>query len=165
MQKTNTQGTKINSDYCFQVTDWSSHYASLKSIREQVFILEQNVPVELEWDGQDDNACHIIAEVIVQGKKLAIGTAQITLNNTNDHISTAHIGRMAVLAVWRGQGIGSGILRTAVEQCHKLKIKKIVLNAQVDVIPFYQKAGFEISSDEFLDADIPHKQMTRLLED
>jgi len=151
-------------NYSLQTTNWQSHCASLKLIRQQVFIEEQNVPVELEWDGLDEKACHILAQVIVAGKKLAIGTARITLNNTEDPVKKAHIGRMAVLAAWRGQGIGSDILHACIDECRKLKVKKIVLNAQVDVIPFYQKAGFEISSKEFLDANIPHKQMTRLLE-
>lgn len=156
------QTNKIN--YTLQITDWKNHCASLKLIRQQVFIEEQNVPVELEWDELDEKACHILAEVTTAGKKLAIGTARITLNNTEDPVKKAHIGRMAVLAAWRGQGIGSDILHACINECKKLKVKKIILNAQTDVIPFYQKAGFEISSKEFLDANIPHKQMARLLE-
>lgn len=156
-------------DYSFQITDWSSQHISLTTIREQVFIQEQNVPAELEWDDQDSNACHILAQLNVTGvastdKKLAIGTARITLNNS-DHIPIAHIGRMAVLKKWRGLGVGSGMLRTCIEECKKRQVKKIILNAQVDAIPFYLKAGFSITSEEFLDANIPHKQMTLLLEE
>lgn len=156
---------KHNSDYYFQITHWINHSDSLKSIREQVFIQEQNVPVELEWDGLDDKAIHILAETDainkqMTNKKLAIGTARITLNKTNAQFTTAHIGRMAVLAAWRGQGIGSEILHICINECKRLKAAKIILNAQVNVIPFYQKAGFEITSEQFLDANIPHKQMT-----
>ncbi|MCU7800508.1 MAG: GNAT family N-acetyltransferase [gamma proteobacterium symbiont of Lucinoma myriamae] len=160
--------SKHNSDYYVQITHWTNHSDSLKSIREQVFIQEQNVPVELEWDGLDDKAIHILAETVtidkqMTNKKLAIGTARITLNKTNAQFTTAHIGRMAVLAAWRGQSIGSKILQLCIDECKRLKATRIILNAQVNVIPFYQKAGFEITSEQFLDADIPHKQMTLVL--
>lgn len=146
-----------------KITDWHSHQKQLKEIREIVFIQEQSVPAELEWDGLDEKAYHVIAEVENDsGEKLAIGTARIIINNMQ-----AHIGRMAVLSKWRGQGIGSQILHCCMDECNNIskknRLEKIVLNAQVYAIEFYQKAGFEISSDEFLDAGIPHKQMTFFL--
>ncbi len=145
-----------------KITNWQHHKTQLKEIRETVFIQEQNVPVELEWDGLDEKACHVLAEVLLinkkQDKKLAIGTARIIINNKQ-----AHIGRMAVLSEWRGQGIGSKILKCCIDECKKKHVDKVVLNAQVYVTEFYQKMGFEMTSDEFLDAGIPHKQMTLFL--
>lgn len=146
-----------------KITDWHSHKKQLKEIREIVFIQEQSVPAVLEWDGLDEKAYHVIAEVENEsGEKLAIGTARIIIKNMQ-----AHIGRMAVLSKWRGQGVGSQILQCCIDECNNIcqkdELEKIVLNAQVYVIEFYQKAGFEISSDEFLDAGIPHKQMILFL--
>ena len=153
----------MSCQYFVHIANWESHKDQLKNIREQVFIQEQNVPVELEWDALDEKAFHVLAEVHfndkkINSKKLAIGTARIIINNKQ-----AHIGRMAVLSDWRGKGVGSEILLKCINECKKHGIKKIVLNAQVYVTQFYQKAGFKISSDEFLDAGIAHKQMTLLL--
>ena len=143
-----------------KITNWQSHKKQLKEIRDIVFIQEQGVPVELEWDGLDEKASHVIAEIENDsGEKLAIGTARIIIKNKQ-----VHIGRMAVLSKWRAQGIGSKILQCCIEECNKLgHVDKIILNAQVHVIEFYQKAGFKTSSDEFLDAGIPHKQMILFL--
>ncbi|MCW8931530.1 MAG: GNAT family N-acetyltransferase [Gammaproteobacteria bacterium] len=154
------------SQYLIQITPWHSHKNQLKKIRETVFIQEQNVPSELEWDSLDEEALHVLAEMLPahkeQGKKLAIGTARIIINN-----KLAHIGRMAVLPEWRAQGIGSKILRCCIDECknptNHPPIETIVLNAQVYVTEFYKKAGFKITSEEFLDAGIPHKQMTLFL--
>ncbi len=143
-----------------KITTWQNNKKQLKEIRDIVFIQEQGVPDELEWDGLDDKATHVIAEVEnVSGKKLAIGTARIIINNKQ-----AHIGRMAVLQEWRAQGIGSKILHCCIDKCNQAgHVDKIVLNAQMYVTEFYQKAGFKASSEEFLDAGIPHKQMTLFL--
>ena len=149
-----------------KITPWKTHKNQLKRIRETVFIQEQSVPVELEWDGLDEEAIHVLAEVHSDEekahKKLAIGTARIIINNKQ-----AHIGRMAVLAEWRDKGVGSKILQCCIDECSKptdkYKIDRIILNAQVYVTAFYKNAGFEITSEEFSDAGIAHQQMTLLL--
>ena len=149
------QNHRSDTNYYFQMTDWNKSKSLLKTIRQKVFIEEQQVPVELEWDEFDESAHHVLAEILLEGEKLAIGTARIIINNKQ-----AHIGRMAVLPLWRGHGIGTKILQTCIDDCRKQGVTQIILNAQVYVIPFYQKAGFEISSEQFLDAGIPHKEMT-----
>ncbi|WP_198264840.1 GNAT family N-acetyltransferase [sulfur-oxidizing endosymbiont of Gigantopelta aegis] len=136
--------------------NWQSHQEQLQHIRETVFIQEQKVPVKLEWDGLDEQALHIIA--IEENNQQAIGSARILF--TDSH---AHIGRMAVLSDWRGQGIGSQILQCCIEQCRKKQVQKIILNAQVYVMEFYTQADFKITSDEFLDAGIAHREMTLAL--
>jgi len=138
----------------FSITDWKTHKSQLKQIREQVFIQEQGVPVELEWDDMDENALHVLAEATSNDEILAIGTARIIIKKEQ-----AYIGRMAILPEWREQGIGTKILQLCIDECLHRGVKNIILNAQVYVLPFYQKAGFKISSDEFLDAGIPHKRM------
>lgn len=149
--------------FSVQITDWETHQTPLKKIRETVFIKEQKVPVELEWDDMDETAYHVFAEVHFNDqshndKKLAIGTARIIINNKQ-----AHIGRMAVLPEWRGQGVGSKILKICINKCKKMQLEKIILNAQVYITKFYTNAGFDISSEEFSDAGIPHQQMTLYL--
>ena len=144
----NTSTVKI------QLTQWNQHQSELKSIREQVFIQEQNVPIELEWDNEDETALHLLAQVEVKDKSLAIGTARIIINNEH-----AHIGRMAVLSQWRNQGVGAKILQACIDICQQHGVKQIALNAQTVAIPFYQKVGFQVIGDEFMDAGIPHKKM------
>ncbi len=141
--------------YSIQLVNWASHKGLLSHIRKTVFIEEQKVPQELEWDGQDDSARHILASFQHQQQFITIGCARIIFDN-----DIAHIGRMAVLPQWRKQGAGQKILQYAIHECRIRQIKKIVLNAQTHVLNFYLKAGFEISSDEFMDAGIPHKEMT-----
>lgn len=144
--------------FSLQLTDWNSSKTPLKTIRDQVFIQEQGVPVELEWDDLDETARHILAKVVMEDKKLVIGTARIIIKNKQ-----AHIGRMAVLPAWRSLGVGAKILNRCIEYCYQQQLEKIVLNAQVSVLPFYQKAGFKICSEEFTEAGIPHKKMILIL--
>lgn len=139
--------------------NWQTHQPQLKAIREQVFIQEQQVPIDLEWDGLDAQAMHILARIISKkDEQQAIGTARLLFTEAH-----THIGRMAVLADWRDQGIGSNILQCCIEQCRKKQVQNIILNAQVYVMDFYKQAGFEVTSDEFSDAGIPHREMTLVL--
>lgn len=137
-----------------EITSWHQQQPLLKYIRELVFIQEQNVPEELEWDNEDKTAIHVLAWSQFDDSTLAIGTARIIIKNKQ-----AYIGRMAVLSQWRKQGIGSRILQTCIDVCRQRGIKIIMLNAQTYALPFYQQAGFQITSEEFMDAGIPHKQM------
>ncbi len=83
------------SQFCIRAADWSSDRNALRAVREQVFVHEQSVPVELEWDEFDAQCQHVVAEAAGQ----AIGTGRL--------LPDGHIGRMAVLESWRGQGVGS----------------------------------------------------------
>ncbi|MCB5190639.1 GNAT family N-acetyltransferase [Methylobacillus arboreus] len=128
--------------------EWVTDHTQISAIREQVFINEQHVPAELEWDGLDDTALHLLA-VAEDGN--AIGCARV--------LSDAGIGRMAVLQAWRGRGVGHALLQAAIELCRQNGWLDIYLSAQTHAISFYEQAGFKISSDEYLDAGIPHKAM------
>ncbi len=152
------------------VVDWAQSSPTLCQIRTRVFIEEQHVPEALEWDGLDKTALHLLAQIqtpetidneqtgSIARQTEAVGTARIVINN-----KIAHIGRMAVLPDWRGKGIGFKILQKAILECRQRSVKKIILNAQTYVLNFYQKAGFKVSSEAFLDAGIMHKEMTLLL--
>jgi len=120
----------------------------LSDIRRQVFICEQNVPEELEWDEFDSQAQHVIA---LNSQKKAVATGRIKADG--------HIGRMAVLKSYRQQGIGSKILLALLDIAHDKKLETVYLHAQTSAIVFYEKFGFSCSSEEFLDAGIPHKSM------
>lgn len=128
--------------------DWAQEKDCLSAIRSEVFIAEQHVPPALEWDGLDETATHLLA---LDADGHAIGCARIL----NHHC----IGRMAVLKAWRGRGVGRALLTAAVDLCRHHGLGPIRLSAQLHAIPFYAAAGFEVCSDEYPDAGIPHRDM------
>ena len=130
-----------------QVVDWHQKQDTLKAIRKSVFIDEQHVPKDLEWDGQDDDCTHFLASV----NATPVATARLT--------AEGQIGRMAVLREYRGTGIGSRLLAAVIEQARQSGFKQVFLHAQVNVIGFYEKSGFSAEGDVFIDAGIEHRTM------
>lgn len=126
-----------------QHADW----AACRMIRQHVFIEEQQVPVALEWDMQDAGAIHVLGRV--HGQPVACARV----------LPDGHIGRMAVLPVWRRQSIGAEILQCAVQICRDLAVPEAQLSAQVQAVGFYTRAGFVVVSEPYLDAGIPHVDM------
>jgi predicted GNAT family N-acyltransferase len=133
---------------------WSEAAAALAAVRRQVFVVEQNVPEALEWDGLDDDAIHLLA-TIADGS--AIGCARI--------LAPGKIGRMAVLEAWRGRGVGSALLQAAIAVCRARGWPVALLSAQTHALVFYARAGFTVCSGEYLDAGIPHRDMKLMLSD
>jgi predicted GNAT family N-acyltransferase len=129
---------------------WHSEFqAKLKIVREQVFILEQSVPVALEWDEHDAAAIHLLA---LDNEGQALGCARILL-------ASGTIGRMAVMPAWRDHGLGRALLTKAIVICQAHALDKISLSAQCHALAFYQKAGFVECSKPYLDANIWHVDM------
>lgn len=124
----------------------------IKAVREQVFIQEQHVPVALEWDGLDDEATHVVA---LNSHNQEIGTARL--------LQDGHIGRMAVLPLWRHQGVGSAMLQELLLIARQRQLLKVFLHAQTSAIGFYEHHGFHVLGGEFMDAGIPHHYMERQL--
>jgi len=146
--------TKVKRE--IRIADWHDpkDQAAIRNIREQVFIREQNVPAELEWDELDAVCIHLL--VSLPGGK-AIATSRILFPETGKN---AYIGRISVLAEYRHQGIASDMLNILKEITKKNNtFEMIQLNAQTTAIPFYTQHGFSPVGEEFLDADIPHYKM------
>jgi predicted GNAT family N-acyltransferase len=129
-----------------QVT-WQEAEDELRAVRTPVFIDEQFVTHEFEWDEIDTNAVHLLATFESQ----PIACLRI--------IYYQKIGRMAVIKQWRGKGLGAALLLEAIDICKKQGSKSIHLSAQTHAINFYLKAGFKQTSDEYTDVDIPHVDM------
>lgn len=130
---------------------WSDMEAHLRSIRTQVFIEEQNVPIDLEWDEKDVDCVHLL----VKKADNYIATARL--------LRTGQIGRMAVLKPFRSCGVGSAMLIKIISIAHSMDMKTLSLNAQVDAINFYEKFEFLKQGDPFDDAGIPHVRMDKVL--
>jgi len=133
--------------YTLKTTHWNEEKENLSEIRRKVFIDEQKVPEELEWDEYDAESIHILAS----DNNTAIATGRMKPDG--------HIGRMAVLKEYRNKGVGSQILKLLVNAAIEQNLEKVYLHAQTSAIPFYEKQGFITCSDEFMDAGIPHKSM------
>jgi predicted GNAT family N-acyltransferase len=128
--------------------DWATLGRDAQTVRYEVFVVGQNIPVELEWDEMDAVSLHAVA---YDETGRAIGTARLL----PDH----HIGRMAVLEAVRGQGIGGLLLHAMMDASRERGAHEVMLNAQVAAMPFYRRHGFVEEGDEFDDAGIPHKLM------
>ena len=134
--------------YHIKLTDWANDAERLSDIRRTVFIEEQKVPENLEWDESDDACTHILA---TDNNNKPVGTARITADG--------HIGRMAVLKAHRGHGIGSAMLKQLIDQAREQLLARVFVHAQITAMPFYARHGFVAISDEFMDAGIPHQTM------
>lgn len=131
--------------------DWKTDGPALRAVREAVFVREQGVPVELEWDEYDATSLHVLAEA--DGDQ--IGTGRLLPDD--------RIGRMAVLPDWRGCGVGGAILAALVEFAAARGSRAVCLNAQTRAQGFYLRHGFIAEGEEFPDAGIPHIRMRREL--
>lgn len=132
--------------------DYASGLAELRAVRETVFVQEQQVPVEEEWDALDPLCLHVIAR---DEAGLPIGTGRLTPEHK--------IGRMAVLSDWRGQGVGEAMLAALMAEARKLGWPSLSLNAQVSAESFYARQGFVPYGERFWEAGIEHQSMRRSL--
>ncbi|MBK8959310.1 MAG: GNAT family N-acetyltransferase [Proteobacteria bacterium] len=130
-----------------RAADWRRDHDALCCVRRAVFIDEQQVPEELEWDGEDESARHWLA----WHGEVAVGTVRLRAGG--------HIGRMAVLAAYRKSGVGSRLLHAVIEAARRQGLAAVHLHAQVQAMAFYARHGFIAAGDEFMDAGIPHREM------
>jgi len=136
-------------NYTVKLTRWDKDQENLSQVRRSVFIGEQQVPEELEWDEFDNISIHVL---VTDKNNQTIATGRMKPDG--------HIGRMAVSKNYRKTGIGSAILKALIKEAINRHLNSVYLHAQTTAIPFYEKHGFKISSEEFMDAGIPHKSMT-----
>ncbi len=132
--------------------DWDSLREHAQALRIEVFVVEQGVPVELEWDEADEVSTHAVAydeaaQPVATGRLLPDG----------------HIGRMAVRKSARGRGIGAQVLHALLEEAKRLGYRELGLHAQTHAVNFYAQHGFLSQGDEFMEAGIPHRMMTLTL--
>lgn len=135
--------------FSIQLMAWSDALPLARAVREKVFIDEQNVPRDLEWDEWDERSDHAVA---LDGGSNAIGTARLLPNG--------RVGRMAVLRNWRGQGVGAALLEALLRLAGERGMREVTLHAQTHAAGFYRRFGFNARGDEFLEAGIPHVEMS-----
>jgi predicted GNAT family N-acyltransferase len=136
-----------------RVGDWATLGPEARRVRLAVFVEEQGIAPELELDARDAGATHA---VVADATGRPIGTGRL--------LPDAHIGRMAVLAEFRGQGVGRRILRALVAVARERGIPELRLHAQMTAVDFYAGEGFEAIGEEYEEAGIPHRTMRRVLD-
>ena len=132
---------------------WSELKSCAAPLRTSVFVGEQEIAPELEWDEADETAFHAVV-LNTLGQSVATGR----LLQPSRHV--AQIGRMAVVKPLRGGHLGQMIVETLLEQARKRGDQKVILHAQCSAEGFYKRLGFTAHGDIFQDAGIDHIEMS-----
>jgi predicted GNAT family N-acyltransferase len=143
---------EITNGFSVRVADWARDEAKLRAVRIEVFVIEQNIPEELEWDSHDVVSVHALAE---DAAGTPIGCGRL--------LPDGHVGRLAVLSDFRGRGVGAALLDALLSLARGRGDARVVLNAQTQAMRFYAKFGFAPVGTPFLEAGIPHQAMERAL--
>ncbi|RBP92159.1 putative GNAT family N-acyltransferase [Cytobacillus firmus] len=122
------------------------------SVRKQVFINEQNVPEEEEIDQFEDEAVHFV----LYNNGMPAGAGRFRTVDGNGKVE-----RICVLKENRQSGSGKAIMDKIEEHAKKQGLPALKLNAQTQAIPFYEKLGYQVISEVFMDAGIPHRTMKK----
>ena len=137
-------------EFGVEAGSWGELGSHAREVRDAVFVDEQKVPREIGWDEHDAASRHVVAHDSDGG---AIGTGRL--------LTDGHIGRMAVLADWRGKGVGRALLERLLEEARLQGHAHLALHAQTQASGFYRRFGFVEEGPEFMEAGIPHRTMVR----
>ncbi|HEX7439214.1 MAG TPA: YbgC/FadM family acyl-CoA thioesterase [Caldimonas sp.] len=135
---------------------WEALGREAGAIRTEVFVDEQKIPADMEWDDADAGAVHAVA---FNRLGVALGTGRLL-----EHVpGAAKIGRMAVRQTVRGSSVGRAVLDALLGAARQRGDREAILHAQMSAAPFYARAGFTTRGPEFEEAGIPHVEMVRSL--
>ena len=135
-----------------KIVDYSAYGEPIRHVREQVFIVEQKVAKELEFDGLDPDCQHVIAFYDEE----PVGTGRIQADG--------HIGRVAVLKEYRGKGVGNSIMKVLIQSARDSGQGSVWLSSQVNAKDFYKKLGFQEYGEIYEEAGIDHIKMDLVFE-
>ena len=139
-------------EYGLDDMSWLEATPDAGSVREAVFVAEQGVPAEIEYDEYDPQSLHVIARG-PDGRP--IGTGRL--------LPDGHIGRLAVLGDWRRRGVGRALMCRLIEVARQRGFQRLGLNAQLSAAGFYERLGYRARGETFMEAGIPHVAMERNL--
>jgi predicted GNAT family N-acyltransferase len=136
-----------------EIGDWTHLQSAAQQVRTAVFVQEQGIAPEDEWDADDNTALHAVL-FDVNGQ--AIGNARLLQPSVN----IAKVGRMAVLEKARGQGYGARLLYALIREARRRGNKEVRLHAQRTAEKFYAAHGFTVLGEPFDEVGIAHVQMS-----
>ncbi|MFJ8646656.1 GNAT family N-acetyltransferase [Streptomyces sp. NPDC093546] len=136
------------------------------AVRREVFVVEQGVPEEIEYDAYDATAVHVLAVRRADGT--ALGTGRLlygpdAAGKTGGAEGVGSLGRLAVAKTARGLGVGVALVRAIEEAARARGLAAVDLHAQTHALRFYERLGYAAYGAEFHDAGIPHLAMRRTL--
>ncbi|MCP1491021.1 GNAT family N-acetyltransferase [Peribacillus frigoritolerans] len=138
-----------------KIAENSQELENAYMIRRKVFVQEQNVPLEEEIDEYEKDSTHF---VLYDEQHQPIGAGRFRIID-----NIGKVQRICVLSSGRKNGAGAMIMNAIEEYAIQQEVPQLKLDSQVHAIPFYSKLGYEIVSDEFMDAGIPHKTMKKTI--
>ena len=134
------------------IVEFNEQYApEIQRIRNQVFTQEQDIDPKSDFDGQDHDAVHVL--VVDEGK--FVGTGRM--------LADGHIGRLAVLKTHRGRGLGARAVLALVKEAEELGLRRVFLGAQKQAVGFYEKLDFSVYGEPYIEVNIQHMHMERLI--
>ncbi|MEU3369694.1 GNAT family N-acetyltransferase [Streptomyces sp. NPDC006660] len=133
------------------------------AVRRAVFVVEQRVPEDVEYDAYDAIALHVLAV----GPGGPLGTGRLLYGPgaraRTGGLGVGSLGRLAVTREARGLGVGAALVRALEDAAVECGLSAVDLHAQTHALGFYERLGYEAYGEEFPDADIPHRAMRRAL--
>ncbi|WP_284435468.1 GNAT family N-acetyltransferase [Streptomyces sp. TUS-ST3] len=135
------------------------------AVRKEVFVGEQGVPEDIEYDAYDAVAVHVLA-VREDGEPLGTGRllyGEAAAGKTGGEVSVGSLGRLAVTREARGLGVGAALVAAVEDAARARGLTAVDLHAQTHALGFYERLGYEAYGPEFPDAGIPHRAMRRVL--
>lgn len=142
----------MSNPFTVSLVSWHDGEPLLKAIRQAVFIDEQGVPADMEFDEHDATSRHALA-LSLQGNGIASGRM----------FANGHIGRIAVMPEWRGQYVGTAVMEAFLHYAQAHDYAQVDVDAQVQAVPFYEHFGFVTQGEQFMDVGIAHIKMLKKL--
>ncbi|WND21616.1 GNAT family N-acetyltransferase [Streptomyces violaceus] len=151
--------------YAVRVAEDPTDREACFAVRKEVFVGEQGVPEDLEYDAYDAGAVHVLA---VREDGVPLGTGRLlygeaAVAQTGAGPSVGCLGRLAVAGQARGLGVGVALVRAIEDAARARGLAAVDLHAQTQALGFYERLGYEAYGPEYLEAGIPHQGMRRSL--
>ncbi len=158
-------GPLSSTSYSTRVAEDPADREACFAVRKEVFVVEQGVPQEIEYDSYDAVALHVLA---VRGDGTPLGTGRLlhgeeAAAKTGGDPTVGSLGRLAVTQEARGLGVGAALVRAIEDAARAHGLAALDLHAQTHALGFYERLGYEAYGPEFPDAGIPHRAMRRAL--
>ena len=154
-----------NAGYVVRIAEEAADREACFAVRKEVFVGEQGVPEDIEYDAYDAVALHVLA---VREDGVPLGTGRLLFGEaaagkTGGDASVGSLGRLAVTQEARGLGVGAALVRAVEDAARARGLTAVDLHAQTHALGFYERLGYVAYGPEFPDAGIPHRAMRRVL--